>query len=278
MRPRSTRLRPTATTAASACTSSLTLLLVLAVSALAALSAVAPAPARAEATRIDVRVIAKGANFIGTSMGGASVTIADADTGEILAHGATRGSTGDTDRIMKEAHVRPRVLSTEGTAVFSTTLDLAGPRRLRITALGPLAQRQASNEVSATQWIVPGKDLTGGDGVLLEMPGFVVDVLSPPSHTRLDGRTVRLAANVTMMCGCPVTPGGLWNADRFEVAALVYRDDDQVATVPLAYDGTASQFAAQWTAPEPGTYRAVVYAFDPSNGNTGIDQTTFLVH
>lgn len=244
---------------------------------LTALVTLAAAPAHAVPTRIDVRVISKGAKFIGTSMGGVSITVADADTGEMLAHGVTHGSTGDTDRIMKQSHVRPRVLSTEGAAVFSTTLDLDQPRRIRITALGPLAQRQASNEVSATQWVVPGKDLTGGDGWLLEMPGFSVDVLSPPSHVRLGDRTVHLAANVTMMCGCPITPGGLWNADAFEVAAIITRDGAQVATVPLAYAGTASQFAVDWTAPEPGTYEAAVYAFDPSNGNTGVDLTTFVV-
>jgi hypothetical protein len=262
-------------------------LLVLALSGLAALAVPASTRAQAQAgtesavtatpTTIDVRVIAKGANFIGTSMGGVSVTIEDADTGELLAHGTARGSTGDTGRIMKESHVRPRVLSTEGASKFSATLDLAAPRRIRVTALGPLAQRQAANEVSATQWVVPGKDLTGGDGLLLEMPGFAVDVLSPPSHSRLGEATVRLAANVTMMCGCPIEPGGLWDADGLEVAAIVYRNGERVATVPLAYAGSTSQFAIDWTAPESGTYEAVVYAYDPSNGNTGLDRTTFIV-
>jgi len=255
--------------------------LVLALSALTVLAALAAPPAQAEPapvpTTIDVRVISKGAKFIGTSMGGVSITVEDADTGELLAHGTTSGSTGDTARIMKQSHVRPRVLSTEGAAVYTTTLELSAPRRIRVTALGPLAQRQAANEVSATQWIVPGKDLTGGDGLLLEMPGFVVDVLAPPSHVRLGDQTVRLEANVTMMCGCPIEPGGLWDADKLEVAAIVYRAGERVATVPLAYAGSTSQFAVEWTAPEAGTYQAVVYAYDPSNGNTGVDQTTFVV-
>jgi len=242
-----------------------------------ALITCAAVPAFAEPTRIDVRVIAQGAKFIGTSMGGVSITIADADTGELLATGTTSGSTGDTARIMKESHVRPRVLSTEGAAVFSTTLDLERPRHIRVTALGPLAQRQAANEVSVTQWVVPGKDVDGGDGILIEMPGFVVDVLAPPSHSDLEEGPVRLAANVTMMCGCPITPGGLWDADKFEVAAIFSRDGKEIATVPLAYAGTASQFAVEWTPPEPGTYEALVYAYDPSSGNTGIDQATFVV-
>jgi hypothetical protein len=238
---------------------------------------VASLPAHAEATNLEVRVISKGAKFIGTSMGGVLITVEDADTGELLARGEVTGSTGDTDKIMREAHVRPRVLSTEGSGVFETVLDLDRPRRVRVTALGPLAQRQAANEVSATQWVVPGKHLAGGDGLLLEMPGFAVDVLAPPSHVRLDGSEVAIEVNVTMMCGCPITPGGLWDADLYEVEAIVYGGGDEVARVPLEYAGSASQFAATWTPPEPGVYEAVVYAYDPSSGNTGLDRTTFIV-
>ena len=28
---------------------------------------------------------------------------------------------------------------------------------------------------------------------------------------------------------------------------------------------------------DPGTYEVVVYAYDPANGNTGLDRTTFLI-
>lgn len=236
-----------------------------------------PAPAQAEETRIAVRVISKGAKFVGTSMGGVLVTVEDADTGELLARGEVEGSTGDTDTIMRDAHVRPRVLSTDGSAVFETVLDLEAPRRLRVTALGPLAQRQAANEVSATQWVVPGKHLDAGDGLLLELPGFAVDVLAPPSHVRLAEEPVEIAVNVTMMCGCPITPGGLWDADQYEVEAIVSSGGEEVARVPLGYAGSASQFAATWTPPAPGVYEAVVYAYDPESGNTGLDKTTFIV-
>jgi len=58
-------------------------------------------PIAAEPTAVDVRVISKGAKFVGTSMGGCEVVIRDAETGEILARGKTAGSTGDTDRIMR---------------------------------------------------------------------------------------------------------------------------------------------------------------------------------
>lgn len=249
--------------------------------ALAALLALlAPAaPAAAEPTRLSVRVLSKGAKFVGSSMGGVLITVRDADTGELLASGTTRGTTGDTARIMKEAHGRGAVLSTPDAARFEAVLDLDRPRLLRVAAAGPLVQRQAANEVSLTQWAVPGRHLDGGDGLLLELPGFVVDVLAPPAHVRLAGGTpeIGIAANVTLMCGCPITPGGLWDAGAYEVRAWIERDGERVGDLPLAYAGSASQFAANWMAPGPGTYEILVFAHDPVNGNTGLDRTSVIV-
>ncbi len=234
--------------------------------------------ARAEATRIEVRVLSKGAKFVGTSMGGVAVTIRDADTGELLDHGVTAGGTGDTARIMQTAQHRHDPVSTDDAAVFRATLDLTAPRRVEVTAFGPLAQRQAASSASSTMWVVPGKHVTGGDGWLLELPGFAVDVLAPPAHQRRPPQqAVAIRANVVMMCGCPIEPGGLWDANRLEVRAIVSRNGSKLRDVPLVYAGETSQFAAELAALEPGAYEVVVYAHDPANGNTGLDRTTFLV-
>lgn len=247
--------------------------------ALALLLVASAQPAAATDTDIEVRVLSKGAKFIGSSMGGARVTVHDSVTGELLADGVTTGSTGDTGRIMRSEHGRPAVLSTPDAAAYTVTLDLERPRRLRFTAFGPLAQRQAANEASVTQWVAPGQHLTGGDGVLLEIPGFAVDVLAPPSHSRPGPAPtdVEVRANVTMMCGCPLTPGGLWDADAFEVVATVRFGGETVAELPLAYAGSASQFAATFRAEEPGLYEITVVAHDPENANTGVDFTTVIV-
>jgi len=232
----------------------------------------------AEPTAVDVRVISKGAKFVGTSMGGAEVVIRDADTGEILAQGKTSGSTGDTAKIMTEQAPHHAPVSTEDAAVFHAKVDIAEPRRIQVTARGPLAQPQAANTISATQWIVPGKPGIGSDAILLELSGFVVDVLSPPAHVKLSEATesVSLRANVCMMCGCPVTPDGLWDANRFDVAGIVYRDGTKLGRVPLEYAGQASQFHAALQIDRPGTYEVIVFAYDPANGNTGVDKTTFI--
>ena len=233
----------------------------------------------AEPTAIDVRVISKGAKFVGTSMGGAEVVLRDAETGEVLSRGKTAGTTGDTAKIMKGAATHHAPVSTEDAAVYHAVVDIDEPRRIEITARGPLGQAQAANTVSATQWVVPGKPITGGDAFLLELHGFVVDVLIPPAHIQLSGtpQSVSLQANVCMMCGCPVTPGGLWDADRFEVAAIVYRDGEKMRQVPLEFAGRTSQFQTALQIEQTGAYEIAVFAYDPANGNTGVDKTTFVV-
>lgn len=230
-------------------------------------------------THLTVRVKSKDAKFVGTGVGGVLITVKDALTGEVLATGRTAGDTGDTDRIMKTPVTRGAPLADTTAAHFTTTLELMEPRLIEVTAYGPLANLQAANRVSATQWIIPGKHITTGDAWLMELPGFVVDVLAPPTHVRLKGtpQTVQLAANVMMMCGCPITPGGVWDANKYEVKALLKKDGTMIGDLALPYAGTASQFAGSWTVQEVGTYEAVVYAYDPANGNTGVDGVTFVV-
>jgi hypothetical protein len=244
-----------------------------------ACAALATAAAHAEPTQLEVRVLSKGAKFVGTSMGGVEITVRDADSGELLAQGVTAGGTGDTGRIMKTPAKRHDPVSTPDAAVFRTTLELERPRRIEISALGPLAQRQSASRVSSTMWMVPGKHVRGGDGWLLELPGFAVDVLAPPAHVRIGSapQKVEVRANVVMMCGCPIEPGGLWDANRFEVRAVVLRDGQKQGEVPMRYAGSTSQFAAEIDASAPGAFEVLVYAHDPENGNTGLDRTTFLV-
>ncbi len=234
--------------------------------------------AAAEPTEVVVRVLSRDAKFIGSSMGGARVNIRDVHTDELLASGLTVGSTGTTKTIMHRDGGRRARLTDNDAALFRTTLDLSRPRLLEVEALGPMTQGQASNRVSATQWVVPGKHLSGGDGWILEMPGFAVDILSPPAHQRLQGaRTdVKIIANVVMMCGCPIEPDGLWDANRYEVTALVERDGVELGSFPLTFAGQTSLFALDLPLTSAGLYKVTVYAYDSENGNTGVDHTSFF--
>lgn len=163
------------------------------------LALAAAAPAAAEETAVTVRVLSRDAKFIGTSMGGARVTIRDAETGLLLAEGVTAGSTGDTERLMRAPRERGTELATPGAAVFEAALDLDRPTLLEITAHGPRAQLQSAVSASTTRWVLPGKGLAEGDGVVLELAGFALDVLAPPAHSVLADQEVEVRVNLVML-------------------------------------------------------------------------------
>ena len=82
----------------------------------------------AESTQITVRVIAKNAQYVGDLIEGAFVTIADADTGEMLAQGKTIGNAGNPQRTMQTPRKRGERMAAEGDAKFVATLDIDEPR------------------------------------------------------------------------------------------------------------------------------------------------------
>ena len=101
----------------------------------------------------------------------------------------------------------------------------------------------------------------------------------PPAHARLAAgeRQITIRANVALLCGCPIEPGGIWDAARFDVTARIMRDGGDAMTQPLAYAGKTGQFAANVTAAKPGTYSVIVTALDRATDAVGIDRTTFII-
>jgi hypothetical protein len=230
-------------------------------------------------TTIIVRVLSKGAKFVGTSMGGVQITLRNNITKEILAVGVTKGSTGSTEKIMKTAVYRNDMLSDEKSAKFKASIDIDEPTWVEVTAYGPLAQIQSANTASFSQWVIPGKHIDGGDAWLLELPGFAVDILAPPTHTKLGGETesLQIRANITMMCGCPIVPDGLWDAGKYDIRAMVKKNGERAEEVVLSFAGKASLYEALIPVRGRGVYEVTVYAYDASNGNTGIDKVTWIV-
>ncbi len=233
--------------------------------------------AAAEPTTIVVRVLSHGAKFIGTSMGGMRITLRDVETGEVLASGVTAGGTGDTKKIMGGKYAEP--IADDSAAAFTVSIDLDRPRLIEAEAFGPLAQAQAAHRSTSSMWVMPGRHVNTGDGWVIVLRGLVVDVLAPPAHIKLPGNTgtVKIDANVAMMCGCPIEPKGTWAAEDFDVTALLMRNGKPAGTLPLSYAGTTSQFTGTLEITEPGAYEAIVSAYQRSTGNTGLDRTTFII-
>ena len=233
----------------------------------------------AEPTEITVRVIARHAMYVGDLVEGAQITVTDAVSGEVLAQGVTAGAAGDPEPIMDVARKRGDPMAGETDAQFSATLDLDEPRYLQVTAFGPLQRRDSATRTTMTQWVVPGKHLSGGDGWVIELAGFFVQGDLASTFVSLDEARAGVAveAEVAPMCGCPVKPGFFWDANDYEVAALVKRGESQVGRYPLPYAGTPSDFAGTISFELAGVYDITVYAYDASSGNTGVDSLKLTV-
>lgn len=240
-------------------------------------AATAPLAAATKPLTLVIRAKAKDAKFIGSSIGGARIVVREALTERILAEGFTSGSTGDTERIMTPPHSRDMPLADEQTAAFTARLKLEKPTLVTIEGFAPWHQPQARIKVQTQLWLIPGKDIDG-DGIILEFPGFVVNILNPQTHESIQAeQEITLSANVVLMCGCPITEGGLWDARKYEVQAVVERNGESFQQVPLEIGDKASTFKGVLRAAAPGLYQATVYAYDPETGNTGVATTNFIV-
>lgn len=230
-----------------------------------------------KSTTLVVRAVAKDAKFIGSSMGGAFVTIKKVNSGEVLASGVTKGSTGDTDKLVGEPHQRYETLSTEDAAKFETTLELTEPVFVEISARAPMAQKQSQVTSSTQLWLIPGKNITE-DGIILEIPGFAVDILQPQAHESNGNDSISITANVVMMCGCPISPDGLWDSNEMEFLAVIEKGEQEVARKQLTFTGKTSTFETSFNPQGGGAYQITVYGYDSRTGNTGLDKTTVVVN
>lgn len=227
-------------------------------------------------TTVVVRAQAKDAKFIGDGMGGAMITILDTTTGDTLAHGLTKGGTGDTERLVTDPVERYEQLSTPGAAKFEATFSLQQPTLVTIEATAPYGEPQAAVMSSTQKWLIPGKDITG-DGIILEIPGFVITNRLPKKTTFITGEEIPVRSHIVMMCGCPTSDGGLWDSSEYEIKAQLRKGNTLVKEVPLSFTGDTSLFEGNLSASGAGNYTILVYAFHPETGNTGVAETEISV-
>lgn len=231
-------------------------------------------------TKIVVRAKSRDAKFIGSSMGGAKVVIKDGDTGDVIKEGFTVGGTGDTKKLISEPIKRGSQLSDPSSAKFEASIDIEEPRLITIEVYAPYSQRQSMAKSSTQVWLIPGKDIIG-DGIIVEIPGFAVDLMTPqvPEGIRLSGgkALIHIRANVVMMCGCPTEPGGLWDSNKYEIKAVIKHDGKISGAMPLKYADKKSTFEAELEVSRAGLYEIIVYSYDPATGNTGLDRSVVAV-
>lgn len=151
-------------------------------------------------TKVVVHVVSKDAKVVGSGVGGAFVRIKNLETGEILAQGKQEGGTGETDRIMVQPRRRGEVLfGTPGAALFQAEIPLDKPTQVEVVAEAPLAYPHALQKGSKTITLIPGKHILG-EGLIIELNGLIVNVLSPsPKESLKRGETVLVRAEIRML-------------------------------------------------------------------------------
>jgi len=148
-------------------------------------------------TIITVRTISRDAKVMGTKVGGARITVREAKSGRLLTKGIQMGGTGDTKKIMVEPHARGELIYGAGEAgSFEARLDLTEPTWVEITAEGPLGYPQSMARASKTILVIPGEDVRG-EGVLLEIHGFNVELLTPKAEVTA-GEPITVRTKLTM--------------------------------------------------------------------------------
>ncbi len=233
--------------------------------AIALLALILAGPALAEPTEVTVRVISQDAKFVGTSMGGALVTLRDAASGETLAEGLTTGGTGDTTQIMNSSGRSP-VRATDDAAAFKATLDIDRPTLLDLQVHGPMGHEASALYVAQQRWVMPGRDVTAGGGWVVELNGLVID-----PAIAVEGSNIIVQAKVSPMCGCPITPGGMWPAEEYEVEATLWLDGREEITSQLQFTSAPGGYAGSLLVPEGGESElwVTLYARNTRTGNSG---------
>jgi hypothetical protein len=223
-------------------------------------------------TPVVIRVQSNDAKFIGSQVGEMNVIVEDASSGALLASGRIGGGTGDTERLIKQPLSRGMRLSDDKTAAFVANLRLDRPTRVRIRVTGPLAQAESAQELAVTTWVVPGRPI-GGDGIVLKLPGLIVTPVTQPAK----GERLTLTADVTLMCGCPITRDGLWDAADYEVRALVtpaggkpVENPGKSVEVALEFTGQTNRFSGTAPLAAAGPYDVTLWAHNAKTGNTGV--------
>ena len=151
-------------------------------------------------TTIIVRVVSKDSKIVGSGVGGAFVRIKNFETGEILAQGKQEGGTGDTEKIMVQPHRRGETLyDTRDAAFFKAEVLLDKPTQVEIYAEAPLGYPHNIQKGSKTLTLIPGKHILG-EGVIIELNGLIVNILSQPPKEALKKREeILVRAEIRML-------------------------------------------------------------------------------
>jgi hypothetical protein len=162
------------------------------------------------------------------------------------------------------------VYNTPDASGYLAVLHIDKPTVVEISAEAPLGNAQATQRTSKTMLLVPGEDVLG-EGILLEIHGFIVTSLTPlPDAKVKTGSPFEVRATVTMACGCPIEPDGMWDANKIHVVARLLRDGKVQSEIPMTYAGVQNTFHADVPATAAGPMELQVLSMDGGSANFGM--------
>jgi hypothetical protein len=237
---------------------------------------------------VTVRVQAYGGKFVGNKMNPTlTVNIVGGGT-PVLNQPIPSPSTGTVVQPFRESAARDTIVVQPPSQVagewwvipdpapgqLTVSFDLEAPSLVEfIATAGPQAVTGM-----ASMFLIPGLQLTGVDpGLVITLHGLAV--FTPVWKPATPG-TVSISAEVTMMCGCPITPlpappgvEAYWPYNEFLVFAQ-YWGDDGIAGQAAMTCGANSTFAGTITGLTPGnTYNFFVVALQQAETNVGASET-----
>jgi len=190
----------------------------------------------------------------------------DDATKRVLAHRVTSGGTGDTDRIMK-TNGRSPLRASPDAAAFHAELAIDRPTLVDLEVEGPLGRPGSLVKVAAQRWIMPGTPVTAGDGSTIELPGLAIT-----PKVNIEAGKIRIAAKVEPMCGCPITPGGVWDAADYRVTASLWSENRRLSETELAFAHVPGGYEGEVSALRTGTVTLVLFAQNRATGTSGMTQ------
>jgi hypothetical protein len=179
---------------------------------------------------------------------------------------------------MKKPHTRGMTVFSAGdTSGYLAVLHLEKPTVVEVSAEGPLGNAQATQRSSKTLLLVPGEDVLG-EGILLEIHGFIITPLAPLPDAKVKaGSPFEVRATVTMACGCPTEPDGLWDANKIRVVARLLRNGKVESEIPMTYAGVQNTFHVDVPNAAPGPMELQVLAMDPGSANFGMNREAIAI-
>lgn len=222
-----------------------------------------------QATRVVTHVVTHDAKLIGATVGGVRVTFREVGTDRVLAEGLHTGGTGDTKRIMQDTRKRGDTIYTAADgARLESTLSIASPTLVDVMAEGPLGYPDQLMRATKRILLFPGRHVQG-DGIVLELHGYVVDLMGPDTTQALPSSSpLKVRARVRMLCSCPTQTGGMWEVR--DVVARLVRDNRIVSETALKYAGETSIYTGELATPAPGVYQLEILAANPGAATFGM--------